>query len=234
VAAERPDDSFIWWAEARKADLPQPERLQERAKQIYDDVSTFVFARWVKYTREFVGDGPDRVVRTVGAPGQQIVCTGPNVPLRAGKYSARVAVRSLTKIAGPVAAVDGFVFCSNKQLVSKWVLGEQLEPGRWHELEVPLDFSEAKFGVQIRWFSMTDAPMEFRFGADLRGEDKVPVGPQPPVASSPFASELRAWPSACSATRLETFSFDLPSSPLGPADAVNSGPSSALNAQKGA
>jgi SAM-dependent methyltransferase len=192
MASDRPEDSFIWWVEARKTHAPKPAELHEYAKRIYDEVNTFVFNRWTKHGGEFLGDGPDRVVRTEGVREPRMVCSGPNVPLRPGKYSARLQLRSLKPTTGIVAAVDGYVYCSNEQLNSIHIVGEQLIPGQWHEVELPMDFTEAKFGVHFRWFSLTDAPLEFRFGADLRSAEKITLPLQIPAPPAPEPAPLVA------------------------------------------
>lgn len=189
LANDRPDDSFIWWIEVRKTGTPKIDELKEYAKQIYDEVNTFVYARWTKHAGVFIGDGPDRVVRTEGVRDHRIVCSGPNIPIRPGKYSANVQIRLLAAASGPVAAIDGYVGCSAEQMPTIVFTGEQLTPGKWHHFEYPFDFTEAKFGFHLRWFSLTDLPIEFRFGADIREADKVSVQ-MPVFISAPPVPQL--------------------------------------------
>ena len=92
LAAARPDESFIWWAEARRVADPQPRLLRSLVHDLFA-------ANWderVSRLRILGGrpapwrDGSDGVVV---AKGDAVVATeGPSMPLPAGEYAASIEV----------------------------------------------------------------------------------------------------------------------------------------------
>ena len=144
----RPEDSFLWWIEARRADR-EPDAAAVTARL------TNIFAKaWPeRTTRSVVGVGhvvtqPDGpwVVCPANLPGPLIF--GPYMPLRAGRYRCTFELEG----SDPAARARCDV-----------VFGEQGEVVQMREVTVgparetvcfDFELSELRFGVQFRCFSL--------------------------------------------------------------------------------
>lgn len=91
LARNRPEDSFVWWAEARKRHAPRVAEL--------DAVLARMFAAaWPERLNRFVVPGPVRDDASgrwarLGAGERGIVAEGPLFPLRRGRHTLRYRFR---------------------------------------------------------------------------------------------------------------------------------------------
>jgi hypothetical protein len=89
-AAGRPDDSFVWWAEARKVAEPDVAGLTREVRAIFADHSEERIGRMLSNegTPCTLSDGRAGVSLEKGSSGYLFF--GPYLPLRAGSYELAV------------------------------------------------------------------------------------------------------------------------------------------------
>jgi SAM-dependent methyltransferase len=183
-ATNHPEDSFIWWAEARKgAGKPDRQRLHERASAIYDHVTAATFSRASHTVGQCLGRGPDRIVEAgVGQSG--LLLCGPDVPLSPGAYRARFEVRRGEANAPanePIVLLDVHDGCEDRVIALRVVTAGQLPADRWSIIDVPFDLSNAVFGVRVRVNSLGVVPLASRLVVDLRERGAVSASAEPLV-----------------------------------------------------
>ena len=144
----RPEDAFLWWIEARRADrAPNPAGVTTRLTEIFDKA-------WPeRITRNVVGVGEvetapdgDWVVCPPETPGPLIF--GPYMPLRAGRY------RCIFELKGsdPAARARCDVAWGDQAEI---VLLRELTVGSSGEtVSLEFDVSALRFGFQFRCFSL--------------------------------------------------------------------------------
>jgi SAM-dependent methyltransferase len=144
----RPEDAFLWWIEARRADrAPNATAISKRLTEI------FAKAWPERTTRSVVGVGH----LETGSNGEWVVCPpntsgplifGPYMPLRAGQYRCTFELEGGTPAAR--ARCDVAVGVRGDVLVSREItVGPERETVSL-EFEVPV----LQFGFQFRCFSL--------------------------------------------------------------------------------
>jgi hypothetical protein len=165
-AKEHPEDSFIWWLEARKNSSRKPDnkKISSMSKKIYN--------------REFKRN-LDRVFSQVGTidfrgntgliasiPNQAgVLRHGPYVPLKPGNYSARFLI-GIPNVLGDISFDENLItlelkvtaLSSNRALAEKRLLikdiqniSKHAQAKNYHFENVELNFSisEVAFGVEF-------------------------------------------------------------------------------------
>jgi SAM-dependent methyltransferase len=152
-AANRPDESFIWWAQAKKGRRsPDTERVHELVWRAYSVYRSFRFSRLRHHVGrlERVGDG---VAVRAGSGEAGYLLTGPTAPMPPGSGIARFFV-SASGDAGPEEAVlfldivsDGGDTTHAERSVT---LGELPADDRIAAVDLPFEFEKTTFGVEFR------------------------------------------------------------------------------------
>jgi SAM-dependent methyltransferase len=148
-ATGRPDDSFVWWLEARRAARdPDANSLDQRVRRIYESYRRSRFARLKHAVGSLSGVGEDRVVATaVGEAG--FLVYGPYVPMRPGHWKAHFRVA-----AGPSASAGSFVAVDvavgGETIARKEPASELPLDGVLHEVELPFELGRAEPSVEFR------------------------------------------------------------------------------------
>lgn len=179
LSADRPEDSFVWWLQARRSTRqPDRARVLELTRSVYDEAFAAAVAReFVRHDVKPEGAGRNRVFRVeTGAPGY--VSYGPYVPLRPGRYAARFAVGRPS--GGPDAAAsavacefDAVTEYGGKVLAKRVVTVGELGRGELVEFELQFRLAETGFGCEFRSATRGVVPLVFRLQTDLIERDEL-------------------------------------------------------------
>jgi len=151
-AESRPEDSFVWWAEAVRGDgRPEPDLLARRVEAIYARYRSFRFSRLGHTVGVENGVAGDRMVESAdGEVGH--VLFGPYVPMKPGRgvVRFRAACGPASVAPGDVLAVAD-VMTGPTVVASKELAAGDLPPdGAFHDIALSFDLSRAEVGVQFR------------------------------------------------------------------------------------
>ena len=175
-AADRPDDSFVWWAEATRAERePDRDALNRRVNEAYDVYR----ARRLSRMHHTVGsrreeDGRKFVSGRRGRAGALLF--GPYVPMRPGKWIARFRIsavparwRSNPEPGEPLGSIDVTVGESEPRLVAERSLTARELPldGQEHALELPFELDRTEFGAQFRVHTLGRVRMSARYPVEV-------------------------------------------------------------------
>ncbi len=144
---DSPEESFVWWLEARKVGAPDRAALEERVNQIFAKAWPERLGRLVPLSGDLSADGSEIVSR----PGtESAVFFGPYVPLRAGRYSIEFEVTQLDAASGSAGWCD----------VMSEEVGElaiehlpYLMVGETTKISLDVELDELVFGLQFRLIS---------------------------------------------------------------------------------
>jgi len=175
-AADRPDDSFVWWAEAQKSDVrPDCAALRDYVAEIagpawserVQRLSTNIGAK------RFQG-GKCFVCAAVGESGFLIY--GPFIPMKPGLYRVTFTLASDTTNIGEEEEIGCADICIAQPIVTS-----PLKAGQFaHDDEVPisLEFTlqDTAFGVQFRIISNGRAALQAELNVRLEKIAPLPLG----------------------------------------------------------
>jgi SAM-dependent methyltransferase len=190
-AEARPQDSFIWWAEARKGDGPvDAAAVRRRVGEIYEVARPTAFERVRTDVGDPAGDSVGRRFRAKrGTSG--FVLRGPGAALPPGRHEAVFRLRA--------EAVDGWV-SANRTLAEievtrdgghviadRSLTARDLPPGgTQRELALAFELRDTAFDCELRVRSsgavplVADVPVTVNEGAgNGRGPDARATGPDP-------------------------------------------------------
>lgn len=159
AAEHHPDQSFIWWMEARKIGEPQPDGLKKLMSQIFDEA-------WPERSRRFVSAvgtksevNGNKIVRCVPSESGPMVY-GPYMPLKKGKHRAEfhVVAEGPNRHSAPVVRCD-VVGAGGREIVVQLPTINDLKQ---RDGLVGLDFAlpDLEFGIQARCFALGGAAVE--------------------------------------------------------------------------
>jgi hypothetical protein len=172
LADPNPEDSFIWWAEARRDDRPPDrERLLARCQDVYDAGWPGVVGRTFHAAGTVAGSGRNRLVRTAAGEGGYLKY-GPYVPLRPGRYQVTFAVGSPVELSNvapeePVGEVDVISTGATKIHARRPIAAGELRGGRLVEFPLPFELAETAFGIEFRIVSTGRVPLFARYQPDF-------------------------------------------------------------------
>jgi SAM-dependent methyltransferase len=158
-AAARPDDSFVWWAEATCGERePRREELHRRTHEIYELYRRQRFSRMHR-TQGSLRDAADGKVVTgrLGRGGQLLL--GPHVPMRSGRWVARFRLSAAPwrlwvrpRPDDLLGSIDVAVGDADPTIVAERPLTGRDLPldGAEREYELPFELDETVFGAQFR------------------------------------------------------------------------------------
>ena len=149
AAQKHPDDSFLWWIEARKGKhLPNEVRLKERMKEIWNQNWPERCQRTISIVGKITGN--NAAYESNGQAG--VVMYGPYLPLRTGSYTVCLEMELLdgslpqsTQVISDVVAEDGNTILSRKELTL-----EPSEIGNRVKIDHLIETDRTLFGVQFR------------------------------------------------------------------------------------
>jgi SAM-dependent methyltransferase len=166
-AANRPEDSFVWWAEARKSEVP-PNRVL--LQNYIDDI---VQTAWPEREQRLltsigtkhVEGNKCSVYAPEGAVGALIY--GPYIPMRAGSYRATFTLSAHTTSIGDEEEIGYADVFTDRSILTLPLKGTHVT--RMKEGNVVLEFilSETAFGVQFRIISNGRAALQAEFNVRL-------------------------------------------------------------------
>jgi SAM-dependent methyltransferase len=163
VGEERPDDAFVWWVEAKRAEMqPDREALTARVDAIYADYRRHRLSRFQHEVGNVHEEAGRRVVRAPKrAKGH--VLFGPFVPMPPGRWEARfrlaATARWIDRVSSEeaVASVDVTRVIDITSGLDSEIIAQRdltvldLPPdGSWVDISLPFDLDATAFGVQFR------------------------------------------------------------------------------------
>lgn len=179
-ASDRPENSFVWWVEARKGSRsPRREALVEQTTAVYDMAFAQRLTRSPHLVGQAQGCGRNRVVKT--DEGQWGYMTqGPCVPLRAGHYEVTFAVgrlrqhgrrwgkRWLKRFLNTVVCDLEITSDSGSRVLAKRSLRfKDLSPGHMKEFTLSFVLKDTEFGIEFRALATNRAPLVCRVQQDI-------------------------------------------------------------------
>jgi hypothetical protein len=167
AAVGNPEDSFVWWAEARKSPRqPDAVQLASRVREIY----TLAWPERVQRFSTHIGTkSPDGTMISSPAGASGALMFGPYMPLRTGSY--RVTFSLTADAAGlptalPICTCD--VYSTNRErIASHDVLAGDIIQGSALNITIPFDLSSLEFGMQFRIISFGVARIEAAYSVRL-------------------------------------------------------------------
>lgn len=180
-AERRPEDSFVWWAEAARGDRrPDAHRLARRVDEIYAGYRLFRFGRFSHAVGSLSGVGRDRVVTAAAGDVGHLVF-GPYVPMKPGRRIARfrAAATPLAVASGDViAAVDVVTGPEAATVAGRQLTAEELPAdGAFHEVALPFELERMELSVQFRLETTGRAPLAAFCHVDVDSLDPSPDVP---------------------------------------------------------
>ena len=171
--SDRPDDSFLWWAEAVRSDraVDRPA-LEQAVQEVFEQAYDHRLDRFRVLRGHVSGRGRRRLVSVpAGDPGPVVV--GPWAPLQAGTHQVRVVLRAGPAPPGDVevARVDVHLpgAATGEVLAERRLTGRDLPSERFTEIELALELDSTRFGVEVRVHTAGHVPITTGFPSGLGG-----------------------------------------------------------------
>jgi SAM-dependent methyltransferase len=177
-ASARPEDCFIWWAEATRGRVvPAPARVIELTERSYDAYRAFRLRQLEVGAGRIERDGDDVLVRTTSGEAG-FLFTGPHIPVRAGDWSGRFLVGTeqggIAEQAEPVARVDVAAGPEGRIVAERLLTQDELPAdGKIHEVALPFSLSTTDFGVQLRIQSLGRVPLRARLRVEIERDSGI-------------------------------------------------------------
>jgi hypothetical protein len=172
-ALSRPEDSFVWWAEARRGKrTPDEPALRRRASELFARFRTYRLSHAMSCVGDVdVAPHTGRVVRSVrGHSG--VVLFGPYIPVPPGKWTASFEVAAadasqqspLSRVATlEVSRAEGVTLAAHAITA-----GELDGDRRWSRHDVSFAIDETTMGVEFRVVSEGPVDLLARASVDLQ------------------------------------------------------------------
>lgn len=191
LAAERPELSFVWWAEAQCADRePDIASLRRRHAEIF----AHAWPERMQRLQHSVGvrddsDGGPVVRTTLGERGHAQF--GPYMPFSPGHYTARLQLRRMGRAPDEevLATLDACDAAGTTVLSSQDLRADDLPEGVWTTPALEFEVETLVWGGQVRVLATGAARLEVRLQVDLH-EEGTTVAPMAPSGSSRSGSTV--------------------------------------------
>lgn len=204
LAESRPEDSFVWWAQATRGSRPpEPGRMRADLATLYAAYRPGRLAR-VKSTAP---ERWDRVLGRVAAnvPGEaSYLLHGPYVPVAPGEWEAcfRLGRRDNARLAPSVELGELDVMAVGGRLAVRSLLVGDLPPdGSLAEIRLPFTCTTTRMGIEFRVLANGAAALEAPMEVGLRRRERSPAptappapGAEAPAAPSPEPARRLSWP----------------------------------------
>lgn len=199
LAADRPEESFVWWLTARRSDR-EPRRAELvhrahslayafRARRLRQMLSPFQFA-W----------GQDRVPHVSTQPGHTgALLHGPFFPLDEGRWRATFRLRLEHAGVTPEDEVARLDACSMPDALvhgARVVTARELDGGgRWTVCTLDFAVPEMLMGFELRVWATADVRLGAQIAVELARTDDAATGvlgglAAPPRIPEPYTVEL--------------------------------------------
>jgi SAM-dependent methyltransferase len=147
----RPDDSFIWWLEARRADRdPDIAALRARHAEIFEQAWPERQNRLLSAVGERSREGGREIVSVpAGTPGCPLF--GPYMPFTPGHYRVTFTLRRRGRAASrtQVAVLD-IADGQGNVLTKRSLHAGDVPPGEWTRVSIECEVTELTWGGQFR------------------------------------------------------------------------------------
>lgn len=197
-AEQRPDDSFIWWAECRRNDgAGNSAAVGRRVREIYDRVRPTYFERMHSEIGESSVDSSARLFRA-GRGRRGILLRGPSIAMPPGHHEAWFRLRAEPTDSRPARSqkvADIEVTRDGDREVVKWSLKmRDLPPGgAEREIVLPFQLSETAFNCELRVDSTGIVPLVVHLPAAVHESTLTVDRPRArPLGRDPANLRLRA------------------------------------------
>jgi hypothetical protein len=172
-----PDDSFLWWVEAKKSDIrPDRQAIRRRVGEIFEiawperiqRLQTIIGAKTIRNDNLVVSSRP-------GESG--VLIYGPYMPLKAGEY--RVSFHLFADVVGlepetVVCICEVLSSHSTTAISSKSLSVKELSTG-FSDVELDFELKRLHFGVQFRVIATGATAVSAVFRVKLAERDSVEV-----------------------------------------------------------
>ena len=166
-AADRPEDSFIWWAEARKGDRPvRGDDLRAAVNRNHDAAFGHRTEGFVSEVGRVAGRGRQRTV-SVDQGEVGVLVRGPNAPVRAGRHVARFALRCSPTVAPSDVVAHLEVASMGGTHAREAVLASQVSGPDLSAVDVAFALDSTAMGVEYRVVSTGSAALTARAFVDV-------------------------------------------------------------------
>lgn len=178
LASGRPDLSFVWWLEARRADRePRVQELRRRHAAIFATAWPERASRTRHAVGHREGEGEESIVRVdKGVAGHALF--GPYMPLCAGEYQVtfRLRLNGAPLDAGAVVATLDICDVAGEVLAERSLLSSECPDGKWHEVTIGFSLDELIWGAQFRVVTLGACAVDVRseVSLDERGTGVAP------------------------------------------------------------
>ena len=164
LSASRPDDSFLWWAEARKVAEPDPSAIRRQVLRLFDQNWKERISRLQPHDIGVLNDTDDGARAEKGQAGY--VAIGPYMPLPAGHYTFGVDVTwSACDAPGePLAHLE--VVAHDRCLAAVPILAGSRPEGRT-TVTCEVDNESLAFATHVRILSTGIASLEVPFDVSI-------------------------------------------------------------------
>jgi hypothetical protein len=157
AASIHPNDSLIWWMEAKRTGTPKPDELKSFVDGIFETA-------WVERSGRF-----QTIIGTRAAGNKSVSCAagdggvlvyGPYMPLKAGHHSASFTIKADALVDKTATIVRCDVLGNKGQVLAvKELTANDLEAQNG-EVRLEFDLPELEFGIQARCISTGVAGLE--------------------------------------------------------------------------
>jgi len=159
AAPNNPNDSLIWWMEARRTGTPKPAELKSFVDKVF---STAWLERSGRFQTIIGTRAPGNTSVSCAAGVAGVLVYGPYMPLKAGHHSATFSIKAdaVSEKTGIIVRCD--VLGNKGQVIAVQELTAG-ELGRQNgEVRLEFDLPELEFGIQARCISLGVASLECR------------------------------------------------------------------------
>jgi hypothetical protein len=173
LAVDRPDDSFVWWAEARAGGEPDIDRLVERADGLVAARYRHRLRNPVSSLGRLVGRGERRWC-SADEGERGALLRGPRAPLHPGSHTAHFELRR--GVAAPAAEVARIAARSESgaTIAERVLRSEDIAVERASVVDLPLVLGDTAFGVELIVESTGAAALTTALAVDLTLRPSVP------------------------------------------------------------
>ena len=192
LAADRPDDAFIWWLVATRSPRdPQPDLVRARAHEWFDAFRAARLRRLDTPLPVTRVTGSDPVVAASASHAGPLF-HGPTFPVAAGDWRVTYAVRRPAAAVHPdteVAWLDVVSDTGETVHARRGLRAVEIpDDGSWREIALDVRLDEMTMGVELRAFSKGVVAIDARLAVDLGRCGEI----SQPAPSAPRIRELAA------------------------------------------
>lgn len=187
-AWEHPDESFIWWLVAEKAERPPAgSELLTFLRTLHAAQLPGIRARFSSDAGRIESENGRNVVKVAHGEACSALY-GPSIPLPAGRHTAEFLLRGDGPAGrSPQVVAELDVVIDDESAVRRCITTEDLVIGRWCRVEIAFGSASAMFGVQRR--IRTTGTMAVTIDAD---QSRIRVGDPSVPTKGPAAGRAPA------------------------------------------